>query len=46
MFEFVEKPFIMVKKRHLKEIDPSNKLNENVSNLVENINDMDVFSSK
>ena len=46
MFEFVEKPFIMVKKRHLKEIDPSNKLNENVSNLVENINDMDVSSSK
>ena len=46
MFEFVEKPFNMVKNRHLKEADTSNKLNENVSNLVENINDMDVSSSK
>ena len=46
MFEFVEKPFFFVKNRHKKEVDTSNKLDENISNLLENINDMDVSSSK
>ena len=42
MFEFVEKPFIMVKNRHLKEINTWNKLDENISNLIESINNVEV----
>lgn len=46
MFEFVEKPFVMIKYRKSEKSETSNKFEENVSNLINNINDVDLSSSE
>ena len=46
LFEFVEKPFVMIKNRKSEKSEVSNKLEENVSNLINNINDVDLSSSE
>ena len=42
LFEFVEKPFVMIKHRNIEKIENSNKFEENVSNLIENMNTADI----
>lgn len=42
LFEFVEKPFVMIKNRNIEKIENSNKFEENVSNLIENMNTADI----
>ena len=46
LFEFVEKPFVMIKNRNSDKSETQNKLEENVSNLINNINDVDISSSE
>lgn len=46
LFEFVEKPFAMIKNKKSEGTDSPNKFEKNVSNLINNINDVDISSSK
>lgn len=46
LFEFVEKPFAMIKNKNAENSEVSNKLEKNVSNLINNINDVDISSSE
>ena len=42
LFEFVEKPFVMIKNRNAEKIWNSNKFEENVSSLINNINETNI----
>ena len=46
LFEFVEKPFVMIKNRKAEKTDNPNSFEKNVSNLISNINDVDISSSE
>lgn len=46
LFEFVEKPFAMIKNRKAEKTDNPNSFEKNVSNLISNINDVDISSSE
>ena len=46
LFEFVEKPFAMIKNRKSEKTDNPNSFEKNVSNLISNINDVDISSSE
>ena len=46
LFEFVEKPFVMIKNRKSEKADNPNSFEKNVSNLISNINDVDISSSE
>ena len=46
LFEFVEKPFAMIKNRKSEKTDNPNNFEKNVSNLISNINDVDISSSE
>lgn len=46
LFEFVEKPFVMIKNRKAEKTDNPNSFERNVSNLISNINDVDISSSE
>lgn len=46
LFEFIEKPFVMIKNRNSDSSETTNKLEKNVSNLINNINDVDISSSE
>lgn len=46
LFEFVEKPFVMIKNRKSEKTDNPNSFEKNVSNLISNINDVDISSSE
>ena len=46
LFEFVEKPFVMIKNRNTEKMKNSNKLEENVSNLINNINEVDLSAQE
>lgn len=46
LFEFVEKPFVMIKNRKAEKTDNPNSFEKNVSNLISNINDVEISSSE